>query len=209
MMQAQMEKMGLMLGEDYDAKPEEILLAAVLEKKVTVEERRILLTRIADYSLGNSGAGHKPDSDTDSGLGGQYDFRLYTGSDTGALPALDLFHRGTVDYRTQMPLVFAGSKINLNISLRSIHSGIPLRVLDIMACGGFVLSNWQPEIAEYFAEGKEIVTFDSLEDCLAKAAYYLSHEEERRQIAVNGKRKVREAFSYPMGLDRLFSPPTL
>ena len=209
MMQTQMEKLGLMLGEDYDAKPEEILLAAVLEKKVTVEERRILLTRMANYSAGNSGTGNKPDADTGKGLGGQYDFRLYTGSDTGALPALDLFHHGTVDYRTQMPLVFAGSKINLNISLRSIHSGIPLRVLDIMACGGFVLSNWQPEIAEYFAEGTEIVTFDSLEDCLAKAAYYLSHEEERRQIAANGKRKVREAFSYLIGLDRLFSPPTL
>ena len=97
MMQTQMEKLGLMLGEDYDAKPEEILLAAVLEKKVTVEERRILLTRMANYSAGNSGTGNKPDADTGKGLGGQYDFRLYTGSDTGALPALELFHRGTVD----------------------------------------------------------------------------------------------------------------
>lgn len=181
--QVQMEKQGLMLGEDYYAKPEDILLAAVFEKKVTVEERRILLTQIASRFD---------------------DFRLYTASDTSALPQLDIFNQGTVDYNTQMPLVFAGSKINLNISLRSIHSGIPLRVLDIMACGGFVLSNWQPEIAEYFIEGKEIVMFDSLEDCLDKTTYYLEHEEERKQIAYCGQKKVRETFSYKIGLGRLF-----
>ena len=194
--QVQMEKQGLMLGEDYYAKAEDILLAAVLEKKVTVEERRILLTQMAGrfaISANNDGAGNRGSN-----------FRLYTGSDTAALPELDFCNCGTVDYHTQMPLVFAGSRINLNISLRSIHAGIPLRVLDIMACGGFVLSNWQPEIAEYFEEGVEIVTFDSLEDCLTKTAYYLSHEEERRQIAANGKRKVQEKFSYQVGLERLF-----
>ena len=197
-----MEEQGLMLGEDYFASPEDILLAAVLEKRVTVEERRILLTEAAKrfahgFKTEQNGIGV---GRTDRG----FDFRLYTGSDTKGLPELAVLNRGTVDYHTQMPLVFAGSRINLNISLRSIHSGIPLRVLDIMACGGFVLSNWQPEIAACFAEGGEIVTFDSLEDCLAKTAYYLSHEEERRQIAANGQKKVQEKFSYQIGLDRLF-----
>ena len=73
-----------------------------------------------------------------------------------------------------------------------------------MACGGFVLSNWQPEIEEYFVEGVEIVTFDSLKDCLEKMAYYLTHEEERKQVADAGKRKVRELFSYQSGLEKLF-----
>lgn len=199
-LQARMEKKGLMLGEDYFAKAEDILLSAVLEKKVTVEERRILLTEIARLvACDNTNLLRQGD-----GMKKNYEFRLYTGSVTKNLPELDQYNFGTVDYHTQMPLVFAGSRINLNISLRSIHSGIPLRVLDIMACGGFVLSNWQPEIAKYFADGVEIVTFDSLEDCLSKTAYYLTHEEERRQIAANGKKKVREEFSYQIGLDRLF-----
>lgn len=180
-LQKAMEEQGLMLGEDYFARPEDILIAAVLEKKVTVEERRMLLTELT-----------------------KYDFRLYTGSDTGKLPELHAHNCGRVDYHTQMPLVFAGSRINLNISLRSIHSGIPLRVLDIMACGGFVLSNWQPEIAEYFEEGAEIVTFRGMEECMDKVHYYLSHEEERRQIAAAGRRKVKEEFSYEAGVRRLF-----
>ncbi len=218
MLRVRMEKEGLMLGEDYFAKPEDILLAAVLEKKVTVEERRILLTEIAKrFACNNGGKRAKAASDgSNSGqaacdsmdrannIDAKFDFKIFTGSDTENLPELAPYNYGMVDYQTQMPLVFAGSKINLNISLRSIHSGIPLRVLDIMACGGFVLSNWQPEISEYFEEGAEIVTFDSLEDCLDKIEYYLIHEEERRQIAANGQRKVQERFSYQIGLEKLF-----
>lgn len=182
-----MEQEGLMLGEDYFADPEDILQAAVLEKKVTVEERRTLMYRIADE------------------FGEKYKFNLYTGSDLHKYSQLKKYHKGTVDYHKQMPLVFSGSKINLNLSLRSIHSGIPLRVLDIMACGGFVLSNWQPEIAEYFEEGKEIVTFGCEEECVDKIRYYLEHEEERRQIAEAGRNKVKDAFTYEKGLERLFA----
>ena len=202
-LQKSMEEQGLMLGEDYFARPEDILIAAVLEKKVTVEERRRLLTELAelqkkyDTYVTTEDCG-KEDAER------KYDFRLYTGSDTGALPKLHAHNCGRVDYHTQMPLVFAGSRINLNISLRSIHSGIPLRVLDIMACGGFVLSNRQPEIAEYFGEGVEIATFGSMEECMDKVHYYLAHEEERRRIAEAGQRKVQAAFSYASGLMRLF-----
>lgn len=217
-LQESMEEQGLMLGGDYAAKPEDILIAAVLEKKVTVEERRMLMTEISARATGQkqhpefAGTERRENYDTNviieeyrkENAGRKYDFRLYTGSDTGKLPELHAHNCGRVDYHTQMPLVFAGSRINLNISLRSIHSGIPLRVLDIMACGGFVLSNWQPEITEYFEEGAEIITFRSLEECMDKVQYYLSHEEERRQIAAAGRRKVKEKFSYEAGVRRLF-----
>ena len=200
-----MEEQGLMLGEDYFVNPEDILLAAVLEKKVTVEERRILLEGIAVEEFVNLANGDLYDKQReDSTKQREFVFKLYTGSDTKSNPTLDACNQGTVDYHTQMPLVFAASRINLNISLRSIHSGIPLRVLDIMACGGFVLSNWQPELAEYFTEGEEIALFESKEECMEKIAYYLTHEEKRKEIAVAGKRKVQELFSYEKGLERLF-----
>ncbi len=198
-LQEAMEQQGLMLGEDYFAEAQDILLPSVLEKKVTVEERKRLLLKVAEYCKdggqsieegGLAGAGRK--------------FSLYTGSDLTQLPQLKKYHRGIVDYHTQMPLVFGSSRINLNISLRSIHSGIPLRVLDIMACGGFVLTNWQPEIAENFKEGVEVATFRSLEECMEKIDYYLCHEEERLAIAHAGCWKVQEKFNYTEGLSKLF-----
>ena len=104
-------------------------------------------------------------------------------------------HCGYADYYTQMPDVFRTSRINLNISLCTIQTGIPLRVLDIMACGGFVLTNAQPELYEYFDVGNDLVIYANMKDMVVKVMYYLEHEDERIRIAENGHRKVCEKFS--------------
>lgn len=100
-----------------------------------------------------------------------------------------------LEYGTEMPKVFYLSKINLNISSRSIESGIPLRVWDIMAVGGFCLTNYQPELEEYFEIGKDIEVYHDLQELEEKITYYLRHEEQRVRIAINGYKKVREKHS--------------
>lgn len=175
---------GVGLKGGYFAEQSDVILPAVLEKRMTVEERRLLMGAVAE---------------------GSWSFRVYTNSALdGYPPALKKANRGIADYGTDMPLIFHESKINLNLSLRSIHSGIPLRVMDIMACGGFVLSNEQPELTKYFEEGREIVTFHSQDDCLGKISYYLAHEKERAQIARAGCEKVREEFNYKRQLREIF-----
>lgn len=174
------DKADLRLGVKYEESPID-MAAMMLQKKVTVEERRELLQAMSE----------------------RFPTVIYTDSDTSKLPGLR--NMGKVDYLKGMPTVFANSRINLNITLRSIESGIPLRALDIMACGGLLLSNYQPELAEYFEEGKELVLFYSKQDCLEKAAYYLTHEEERRAIAEAGQNKVKETFSYRSALSKIFS----
>ena len=104
--------------------------------------------------------------------------------------------RGSAGYFDEMPRVFKQSKINLNVSLKCIQSGIPLRALDIMGSGGFLLTNYQPELAESFIDGEELVMYTSLEEAVEKCAYYLEHEEERQQIAQKGYQKVYEQFGY-------------
>ncbi len=104
--------------------------------------------------------------------------------------------KGSAGYFDEMPKIFKLSKINLNISLKCIQSGIPLRALDILASGGFLLSNYQPELAEYFIDGEDLVMYYSMEDALEKCEYYLNHEEERLVIARNGYEKVKALFGY-------------
>ena len=103
---------------------------------------------------------------------------------------------GYADYYTQMPEVFRKSRINLNISLCTIQTGIPLRVLDIMACGGFVLTNAQPEIMEYFTPGEELEVYEDMKDLVIKVKYYLEHDKLREDIAAKGYRKVCEMFTF-------------
>lgn len=101
--------------------------------------------------------------------------------------------------------VFYSSKINLNITMRSIESGIPMRIFDIMSVGGFIVSNYQEEIPELFEEGKEIVTFKTPEELIEKADYYLKHEEERMKIGLNGYKKVKNCYTYEHQLNKIIS----
>ncbi len=108
----------------------------------------------------------------------------------------NLRNHGTVSYYEQMPLVFRHSRINLNISLRSIKSGIPLRAFDIMGSGGFLLSNFQTDFLDAFTPGEDFVYYESEEDLLQKIDYYLEHEDERAAIAKNGHDKVAAAHTF-------------
>ncbi|MCM1388210.1 MAG: glycosyltransferase [Bacillus sp. (in: Bacteria)] len=129
-------------------------------------------------------------------------FRLYTRAKEIVPPGVKRFPETDVDGAYK---VFYASKINLNMTLRSIESGIPRRVFDIMSVGGFVLSNWQEEMTELFEEDKEIVLFKTPEEMIEKIDYYLAHEEERVKISINGYQKVKNCYSYEQQLNKLIS----
>lgn len=128
--------------------------------------------------------------------------KLFTRNQTPELP--DIQNMGPVDYYNMMPYVFRLSSINLNISLRSIKTGIPFRCLDIMGAGGFLLSNYQADFYEHFIPREDLILYESVDDLLKKCAYYLRHESERKQIAINGYNKVKEYHTYEVRLQQMF-----
>ncbi len=152
---------------DYDN-----VIRDVLRKKVTVNERHNILTE----------------------MGRCFDTVIYTNPD--AKPIEGVCNMGIASYSEKMPRVFHKSKVNLNITLRCITSGVPLRVMDVLAAGGFLITGYNPEIAEYFVDGQDLAIAYTPEEMITKTAYYLEHEEERKEIAINGQKKVFELFAY-------------
>ena len=136
-------------------------------------------------------------------LASDFKVDLYTQSPADFLQNVNV--HTDVDYYTVMNKIFYLSKINLNITLPSIETGVPQRILDIMGSGGFVLTNYQEELEELFVIGKEIEVFHSLDELREKCSYYLTHEKERLTIAINGYKKVRDFFSYPHQLQKMIS----
>lgn len=170
----------LEIPSNYDITSKE-MFTDMINEKCTSMERIELLTALAK----------------------NHHFTLFTGSNSKLIP--NAGNGGIVSYNKDMPCVFRTSKININITLRSITSGIPLRALDIMGAGGFLMSNWQSELAEYFEDGKDLVLFESKEDMLAKTDYYLKHDTERNMIACNGYHKVEKYFSYEVQVKKILS----
>ncbi len=157
----------------------ENVIRDILRKKVTVNERHKILEE----------------------LGQKFDTVLYTMPGAAEIPGVA--NLGVASYMDKMPRIFHRSKVNINITLRSILSGVPLRVMDILAAGGFLLTSYNPEIAEYFVDGQDLAIAKTPKEMLEKTSYYLEHEKERQQIARSGQKKVFELFSYTGLLEKI------
>ena len=136
-------------------------------------------------------------------LSGHFPITIYTGSDTSFLPKI--INRGTAKTLTEMPVIFHNSDINLNTTSKSIRSGIPLRLWDIMASGGFALSNFQSELPEYFESGIHLDTYAGMEELLEKCNYYLSHEKQRKEIAINALEEIKSKHTYDIRVEQLLT----
>ncbi len=162
------------LGENYNISSEKVYHDWI-RKEVTVMERERLI----------------------EDLGLLFHVDVATEKMPTALESLsNIKNLGYVDYRNEMPKIFRESKINLNFTLRTIQSGLPLRLTDVLGAGGFLITNYQPELPYYFENGNSIVWFESREHLLDLCAFYSRQEKEREKIRNNGYNIVKKAFSY-------------
>jgi len=138
-----------------------------------------------------------------SGIARHNDIDVYTGSDISSIATAKIHNRGRCLTDTQMPVIFNESRININPTSKAIRSGVPLRAFDIMACEGFMLSNYQTEMCELFTPGEHFVYYDSIEAVPDLIAYYLEHDGLRREIAHNAYEKVSKEYNYMLRLNGL------
>lgn len=82
---------------------------------------------------------------------------------------------------------YAQSKICFNISMKD---DLNMRCFEVMGSKSLLLTDRQSNIEEFFEDKKDLVLYDSLDDMVEKAKYYLSHDDEREAIALSGYNKV-------------------
>ncbi len=167
-------KQALPLAPDKDsvATTEYLFTKYVIDRQITAEERMDLLSL----------AGEK------------HDVHVFTVDPNKVIP--NCINHGPAHSDLEAPAVYNSSKINLNITLRSIVNGIPLRAFEIMGSGGFLLTNYQSEFLDYFVPGEDFDYFESPEDMIKKIDYYLEHDDIRKQIASNGLVKIKKFHTF-------------
>lgn len=134
-------------------------------------------------------------------LSQSYNVDLYTLSDASKLPKVNI--KGSAKTLTEMPVIFNCSKINLNITIKPIQTGLSLRIYDCIGSGGFLISNYQEELPEFYEPGVEIETYASAEELNEKVSFYLNHEESRQKIALAGLKRTRECHTYEIRIAKM------
>lgn len=94
------------------------------------------------------------------------------------------------------------SKIVLNITGwdPALYGGLNMRVFDAPATGAFLLTDYAPELEEFYTIGEEIECFREAGELADKLVYYLGHAAQREKIARLGYEK---ALRLPTIADRM------
>lgn len=90
---------------------------------------------------------------------------------------------------------YAGAKIVLNDHREDMRyfGFVSNRIYDVIASGGFILTDYLPEIEE--AYGNSVATYKDETEFKEKLAYYLVHEEERQKMTKRAREITLKYFT--------------
>ncbi len=102
-----------------------------------------------------------------------------------------LAYMGQASFQHELTLVYNGADINVDVNRIYQPDVVPVRVFDVLACGGFMIAEHSEELAELFEVGKELESYRTLAELEEKVAHYRTHPDEAAEIARRGHDAVR------------------
>jgi len=85
-----------------------------------------------------------------------------------------------------------GLLAQLKVSLNA-HGPSPfasnMRLYEATGVGTCLLTDLKPNLHTMFEPDTEVITYNSIEECIEKAQYLLDHESKRKEIAASGQRR--------------------
>ena len=111
-------------------------------------------------------------------------------------------YHGIINYYDELPRFYAHSAINFNCTSKQMKGAVNQRIFDGPAAGGFVLTDWRPQMEALFEPG-EMVCYRSPDEIPDLVRHYLAHPEERRRILEAGRARVLSCHSWANRLRQL------
>jgi len=96
----------------------------------------------------------------------------------------------SADYKRELPSVYRNTPVTVGISSCESLTAAPLDVFSCFASGGFMVSDFREDLANFFEEGEEIDFFRSGRDLKEKLKTYLSNPGLREDISGRARDKI-------------------
>ncbi len=105
-------------------------------------------------------------------------------------------YRGSAAFDTELPALFARSKVTLDVVTAWFPTSVTGKVLHAFLAGGLCLFNAKSAFADAFGSAAEQVMYRDFDDMGAKLDYLLSHDRERRELAEHLRRQIAEQCNW-------------
>lgn len=112
-------------------------------------------------------------------------------------------HQGRGVYNHEKVRAFRGASIVINNLHFGETWGLNVRSFEAAGAGAFQMVDWRPGLGQLFEDGKELITFRSMDDLKQKIDYWLPREAERRAIAEAGMLRAHAEHTYVLRLSLL------
>lgn len=105
--------------------------------------------------------------------------------------------RGEMLVPSEACKVYNASLINLNSHhAQTQRAGLNTRAFEILAAGGFELTDYVPEMESLLEPDREVAVYRSPEEARDRARYFIKAEPERRRISEAGHKRVLAEHTY-------------
>jgi spore maturation protein CgeB len=98
-----------------------------------------------------------------------------------------------------MLCIFNGSEISLNFTKSIAGKNLKQlkgRAFEIILAGGFLLTENDDELLDYFEPGKDIDTFSNYEECKKKIIFYLDNPDQRKAMQKHAFQKCISVYNF-------------
>ncbi len=99
-------------------------------------------------------------------------------------------YKGRIDYDNEVPVLYATASIVLDVPAGQLLTSVNQRVFDVLAAGGFIITEYRRDIEKHFRIGEEIVCYRDVNELVGLVEKFLHDPNGRAKITAAGQRRV-------------------
>lgn len=109
----------------------------------------------------------------------------------------------SLDYYADLPVFYPLSKVSFNCTSRQMKGAVNQRIFDVPACGGFVLTDYREQMEQLFEPGREIISYNDVEEIPQLLEKWLADDSGRQRISTAARRRILASHTYEHRLHNL------
>jgi len=122
---------------------------------------------------------------------------LFGTGNAGSYRHVDLVDFAKTISATKISLAYNTNEVYMYCSWR--------RLFNTMASGGFILVHYFPGLEKVFKNRYHLVWFKNVDEAIELIRYYLTHEVEREEIALQGRKEVISYHTWDIRIKRMLN----